>query len=172
MQVYNSNIPKICSSPNIYKVVVCSNSWLLLLLLFQTFLWTFLHANLVLAVAVAIAILFSSISLCNNRQLQIIAVNINVLANAIDCNGLWWDCLGQCALGVVSLASSHIIWYLGLAALSSPTPTLAMHLTVLYKASTRPIEWKRARTTQIYSIYCSNRLWRRFYLIGGGFPWS
>lgn len=26
MQVYNSNIPKICSSPNIYKKVVCVNS--------------------------------------------------------------------------------------------------------------------------------------------------
>jgi hypothetical protein len=54
----------------------------------------------------------------------------------------WTECLER----VDSLTSSHCYR-------SRARPTLSMHKTVLCKASKRPIEWKRATTTQIHSIY-------------------
>ena len=73
----------------------------------------------------------------------------------------WTECLER----VDSLTSSHCYR-------SRARPTLSMHKTVLCKASKRPMEWKRATTTQIHSIYRSNTLSWRFHMIGGGFPWS
>ena len=78
-------------------------------------------------------------------------------------NRLRWLMKAECLERVDSLTSSHCYR-------SRARPTLSMHKTVLCKASKRPMEWKRATTTQIHSIYRSNTLSWRFHMIGGGFP--